>query len=114
MPDRQQEIERIRSAYGPLTDLLIVEQAPFLDWTESDYERLKQRILDRWSEVQAVAAEVPSPGELTDLLERAGGTADYRALGLGDEEMATAEEYGHYVRNRFTVMKLSRVLGLLP
>ena len=53
-------------------------------------------------------------GELTDLLERAGGTADYRALGLGDEEMATAEEYGHYVRNRFTVMKLSRILGLLP
>ena len=36
----------------PRTDLLIVEQAPFLDWTESDYERLKQRILDRWSEVQ--------------------------------------------------------------
>ena len=114
LPDRQEEIERIRSAYGPLTDLLIVEQAPFLDWTEGDYERLKQRILDRWSEVQAVAAEVPSPGELTDLLERAGGTANYRALGLGDEEMATAEEYGHYVRNRFTVMKLSRVLGLLP
>ena len=33
---------------------------------------------------------------------------------LRDEEMATAEQYGHYVRNRFTVMKLSRVLGLLP
>jgi glycerol-1-phosphate dehydrogenase [NAD(P)+] len=113
-PDRRQEIERIRSAYGPLTDLLIVEQAAFLDWTDDDYARLKQRILDRWSEVQAIVAEVPSPAALTDLLERAGGTADYRALGLGDEEVAVAEEYGHYVRNRFTVMKLSRVLGLLP
>ena len=56
---------------------------------------------------------MPSPAVLTDLLERAGGTADYRVLGLGDEEMAVAEVYGHYVRNRFTVMKLSRVLGLL-
>jgi glycerol-1-phosphate dehydrogenase [NAD(P)+] len=112
-PDRDAEIERIRFAYGDLTDAVIAEQAPFLDWSEVDYDRLQQRILDRWPEVQAVAAEVPSPRALTDLLERAGGTADYRALGLGDEEMALAEVYGHYVRNRFTVMKLSRVLGLL-
>jgi glycerol-1-phosphate dehydrogenase [NAD(P)+] len=112
-PDRQAEIERIRHAYGDLTSALIVEQAPFLDWSEADYARLQQRILDRWPEVQAVAAEVPSPDALTGLLERAGGTADARALGLGVAEMALAEEYGHYVRNRFTVMKLSRVLGLL-
>mgnify|MGYP001184988914 FL=1 len=63
--------------------------------------------------MQAIAAEVPSPAALADLLQRAGGTADPQALGLGDEEMALAEAYGHYVRNRFTVMKLSRVLGLL-
>jgi glycerol-1-phosphate dehydrogenase [NAD(P)+] len=112
-PDRQTEIERIRHAYGALTDALIVEQAPFLDWSEADYARLQQRILDRWPQVQAIAAEVPTPAALTDLLQRAGGTADPRALGLGDEEMALAEVYGHYVRNRFTVMKLSRVLGLL-
>jgi glycerol-1-phosphate dehydrogenase [NAD(P)+] len=112
-PDRTAEIERIRLAYGDLTDAVIAEQAAFLDWSEADYARLKQRILDRWPEVQAVAAEVPSPDVLTDLLERAGGTADYRALGLGDEELALAEVYGHYVRNRFTAMKLSRVLGLL-
>lgn len=111
--DRQTEIERIRHAYGALTDALTVEQAPFLDWSEADYARLQQRILDRWPQVQAIAAEVPSPAALTDLLERAGGTADPRALGLGDEEMALAEVYGHYVRNRFTAMKLSRVLGLL-
>ena len=113
-PDRAAEIKRIRLAYGDLTDAVIVEQAPFLDWSEADYERLKQRILERWPEVQAIAAEVPSPEALTDLLERAGGTADPRALGLGDEEMALAEAYGHYVRNRFTALKLSRVLGLLP
>jgi glycerol-1-phosphate dehydrogenase [NAD(P)+] len=112
-PDRGTEIERIRFAYGDLTDAVIAEQAPFLDWSEAEYARLKQRIVDRWPEVQAVAAEVPSPQALTDLLERAGGTADHRALGLGDEELALAEVYGHYVRNRFTAMKLSRVLGLL-
>jgi glycerol-1-phosphate dehydrogenase [NAD(P)+] len=114
LPGRAQEIERIRSAYGPLTDGVVAEQATFLAWTESDYDRLKQRILDRWEEVQGVAAEVPPPDALARLLERAGGTADYRVLGLGDGEMATAERYSHYVRNRFTVMKLSRILGLLP
>ena len=90
-----------------------MEQADFLDMTEDRWEQLKQRVLERWPDVQAVAREVPSPEVLTGLLETAGGTADYRALGLGDEEMALAEVYGHYVRNRFTVMKLSRVLGLL-
>lgn len=114
LPNRQQEIERIRSVYGPLTDLIVTEQAAFLAWTENDYERLKQRILDRWAEVQEVSAGVPSPEALARLLERAGGTADHRALGLGDDEVATAERYSHYVRNRFTVMKLSRILGLLP
>jgi glycerol-1-phosphate dehydrogenase [NAD(P)+] len=112
-PDRAAEIERIRFAYGDLTDAVIAEQAAFLDWSDADYERLKQRILDRWPEVLAVAAEVPPPDVLSDLLERAGGTADHLALGLGDEEMTVAEVYGHYVRNRFTAMKLSRVLGLL-
>jgi glycerol-1-phosphate dehydrogenase [NAD(P)+] len=112
-PDRSQEIERIRFAYGDQTEQVIAEQRAFLDWSDADYERLKQRILERWPEVQAIASEVPSPQALAGLLERAGGVADYRALGLGDEEMALAEVYGHYVRNRFTVMKLSRVLGLL-
>ena len=113
LPDRDEEIERIRFAFGDLTDGLIVEQADFLDMTENRWEQLKLRILERWPEVQAVAREVPPPESLTGLLETAGGTTDYRALGLGDEEMALAEVYGHYVRNRFTVMKLSRVLGLL-
>jgi glycerol-1-phosphate dehydrogenase [NAD(P)+] len=112
-PDRDAEIERIGFAYGDLTDAVIAEQAAFLDLSNADYERLKQRILDRWPQVQAVAAEVPSPEVLVDLLARAGGTADPQALGLGSEEMALAEVYGHYVRNRFTVMKLTRVLGLL-
>lgn len=114
LPDRAREIERIRFAYGDLTEHLIVEQAPFLDMTEARWQALKARTLDRWADVQTVAAEVPSPQALTELLQSAGGTANYRALGLGDEEMAVAEMYGHYVRNRFTVMKLSRVLGLLP
>ncbi len=113
LPDRDAEIERIRYAYGELTAQVIAEQAAFLDIGEDRWQQLKQRIVDRWPQVQAVAAEVPSPDALTDLLQRAGGTADPRALGLGDEEMALAEVYGHYVRNRFTVMKLSRVLGLL-
>lgn len=112
-PDRAQEIQRIRFAYGDLTDSVVAEQAPFLNWSEGEYDRLKARILDRWAEVQAVAAQVPAPAVLADLLQRAGGTADPAALGLGAEEMALAEEYGHYVRNRFTAMKLSRVLGLL-
>ena len=45
-------------------------------------------------------------------LQQVGGPITVGQLGLTPEEQADAEQYGHYLRQRFTVRKLMGVLGL--
>lgn len=111
-PERTADMQRIRRAFGPIAENLFVEQAPFLDMTAADFSRLKERILERWDEVQILAAEVPAPEKLVDLLSQAGGATLPARLGLSDEEVQQALTESHFLRNRFTICKLRRILGL--
>jgi glycerol-1-phosphate dehydrogenase [NAD(P)+] len=112
LPDRAQEVRRILAAYGPIGEKVVAEQAPFLDLTADAHDRLKHKIVDRWPEIQAIAATVPSPQTLADLLRTVGGPIEPAAIGLSDEELALALDCSHYLRNRFTILKLHRILGI--
>jgi glycerol-1-phosphate dehydrogenase [NAD(P)+] len=114
MPGREEEIQRIRAAFPELQEQIIAEQASFLDMSEEAYDGLRQKITDRWTEIQDIAAPVPSSQELTRQLREVGGAVDMKNLGLATEEVAFALEHAHYLRNRFTVIKLSRMLGIQP
>jgi hypothetical protein len=50
---------------------------------------------------------------MTDWLRQVGAATAMPALGLSNEETSRAVENSHYLRNRFTVAKLSRMLGIL-
>jgi glycerol-1-phosphate dehydrogenase [NAD(P)+] len=112
LPDRAQEIQRIKAGYGPIAEQIIAEQAPFLEMSEHSYELLKQKIVDRWTEILEIASTVPTSQELVDLTRKAGGPVNAKMIGLGDDEIALGLEYSHYLRNRFTVLKLSRIIGI--
>ena len=112
LPDRDQDLYHIRSAYPAIADKIIAEQKPFLELTEAAYGRLKQNIVDHWASIQEIAAIVPSSQHLTHLLRQVGGPVTTGELGLSNAEVAMAVEYTHYFRNRFTVLKLSRMLGI--
>jgi glycerol-1-phosphate dehydrogenase [NAD(P)+] len=111
-PERTADMQRIRQTFGPIAENLFVEQAPFLDMTAAGFDQLKQRILEHWDEVQTLSAEVPSPERLADLLSQAGGATLPARLGLSNEEMQQAVVESHFLRNRFTICKLWRILGL--
>jgi glycerol-1-phosphate dehydrogenase [NAD(P)+] len=111
LPDRAEDIACIREVFGSIADSLVIEQAPFLDMTPEAYEQLKARILEQWDEIQALAALVPPPHEMSRLLARAGGPTRPADLNLSDEEVQQSNQYAHFIRNRFTVRKLSRILG---
>jgi glycerol-1-phosphate dehydrogenase [NAD(P)+] len=111
-PDRQADIERIHAIYGPIAEALVIEQAPFLDMSPNTYAHLQQHILERWDQIQAVAAEVPTPQKVTSLLRRAGGATTPAELGLSDDEVEQAVLHSHLFRNRFTICKLGRMLRL--
>ena len=112
LPRRDQEIAVIRQGYGLLADDVIREHAPFLDLTEAGFDRVKKRIAECWDEIQHVADLVPPPQQIADYLRQAGAATDGQTLGLGADEIPLGMQYGHYLRNRFTVMKLSRVLDV--
>jgi glycerol-1-phosphate dehydrogenase [NAD(P)+] len=112
LPDRAQEVQRIQTAYGPIADQVVEQQAPFLEMTEHSYGQLKQKINDHWEDIREIASSVPAPGELAALLRQVGGAVSGGELGLSDDEVAAALGYSHYFRNRFTVLKLCRLIGI--
>jgi glycerol-1-phosphate dehydrogenase [NAD(P)+] len=112
LPERTKELEIIRAAYGSEADEVSRDQARFLDLTESGYDTLKQRILDNWDAVQAIAGQVPPAEQVARLLETAGGPSRVDQIGIGSEEREMAIADAHYLRDRFTVRKLTRMLGV--
>lgn len=109
------EIDGIRQAYGAVADGIIGPQAPFLKMTGPEFEALKSRILEHWDDIQTIARTVPPAATVTNILERAGAPADWHALaGIEARDITNALAYGHYLRNRFTVIKLLLVLGIDP
>lgn len=110
LPDRSEETARIQQAYGDLAQDVVSGHSAFLDMTEEEYGALKQRILDNWEEIQEIAAQVPPPETIADLLAKVGGPTTVADLGLTAEEQSLAEQNGHYLRDRFTVRKLTRML----
>jgi glycerol-1-phosphate dehydrogenase [NAD(P)+] len=112
MPDREQEVQRIRQAYGPIAEKVIGEQTPFLEMSQEAFDSLKQDIVNHWDDIQTIAHTVPTSQELITLLRQVGGPANTKALGLSDDEAGQGLKHAHYFRNRFTVMKLARILGI--
>lgn len=111
LPDRDAEIAQIERAYGAQADEVMAAHRAFLGMTVDEFDDLKQRIVTHWDDIQAIAAQVPPPEEIAALLQQVDGPTTVADLGLSAEEQALAEANGHYLRNRFTVRKLMRVLN---
>jgi glycerol-1-phosphate dehydrogenase [NAD(P)+] len=116
LPDRAAEEALIRGAYagasGRVAAEVIAGQERFLSMNAEDHEALKQKIRNAWREIRALASPVPSAAETERLLAAAGCPTDPRKLGLGRREIALGLEHAHYIRDRFTVKKLARLLAL--
>jgi glycerol-1-phosphate dehydrogenase [NAD(P)+] len=112
LPDRAQEMAAIQAAFGAEAEAVARTHSAFLDMTPATYDAIKRRILDHWDEIQTIAGQVPPPEEIARLLRVAGGPTTPAELGFTDAEAALALDNGHYLRNRFTVRKLARVLGI--
>jgi glycerol-1-phosphate dehydrogenase [NAD(P)+] len=112
-PDRAADIEAIRSAFPHMVDELVEIQAPFLDMSPAVYAALQAQILDNWDTIQQIAATVPSAAEVTGWLRRVGGPVTAAEISLTDAEFELGKRCGHFYRNRFSIAKLGRMLGLV-
>jgi len=112
LPSKAQEIANIRAGYGTLADNIIQDHAPFLDLTEVAFDAIKRCIVEEWDAIQAIASHVPPPEQIKGYLQQVGAATEADALGLSADEVKHGFEYGHYLRNRFTILKLNLLLDL--
>lgn len=112
LPPRAEEEAAIRAAYGDLANDIIAEHANFLKLDEAGYDAIKRKVLEYWDEIQAIAAQVPPPEQIVHWLKEVGGPTTAAELGFSEGERALAIANGHYLRDRFTMRKLARVLGI--
>ena len=112
LPDREALQSSIRTAYGPIAEQVIAIQTPFLELTAADFEALKQKVLVNWDAIQRVAAAVPPAAAIEGWLRRVGGPVAGREIGLAADEVSQGIVYGQYYRNRFTIARLSGLLGI--
>lgn len=112
LPDRAAELAAIQAAFGPEAEAVARNHSAFLDMPATTYDDIKRRVLEHWEDIQAIAAQAPQPAEIARLLAIVGGPTTPAELGLSDAEATLALDSGHYLRNRFTVRKLARMLGV--
>lgn len=111
-PSAAVQCREIRAGYGPIADQVIDSHRAYVELPAAERAAFYQRIIDRWDDIQAVAATVPEPEQLARLLAQAGGPTDLGTLGFTDAEIDEALRLAHYVRDRFTVRQLELALGL--
>ena len=107
-----QEIRRIEADYGVLAGQVIANRASFLGPFGQQLDLFGARLLARWDEVQAIAAQVPGPAQVSDLLQRAGAIWQTEQLHVTEDEVQQALRSAMYVRDRLTILELNHILAL--
>lgn len=113
LPDPAEEAERLNKAFGPAAEGVMADHKAFLQLDAAGFAALVERTRAGWPEIQRIALQVPEPAELRATLAATGGPVTVRDLGLSDEEGRLGVQFGNYLRNRFTIVKLAKLLGLL-
>jgi glycerol-1-phosphate dehydrogenase [NAD(P)+] len=105
-PARAEEEARITRAFGPIAPQVVRENL-----AEGAAAPLSPcAVEERWREVRAIADSVPEPERLAAWLARAGGPATPEDLGIAPDLVAESLSSAMYVRNRFTVLRLARMV----
>jgi glycerol-1-phosphate dehydrogenase [NAD(P)+] len=112
LPNARTEVDRIRRVFAPIADRIIAVQLPFLQMLDEKRGVIAERILDRWSEIQGVVADVPEPAAIARILATARTHSEPAAIGLDDTDVQDALRDARYLRPRFTVDTLGRFLGM--
>ncbi len=111
LPSRSSEKDAIHSAYGSYAEQL-VQGSEFIDFDQEKVREVRELIVKQWSEIHDIAAAVPKAREVAELLRDADAPTTASDLGLSAELENAAYRYAHYLRNRFTSVKLARFLGI--
>ena len=106
------EAETIKLHYGPLAARVMEDQEDFMAMDELGFKQLKKLVLENWSQIQAIAATVPTPRQVTTWLNQVGAPAEAAEAGLEVMEVEQSLKNAHLLRDRFTMLKLAHLFGI--
>lgn len=111
--DPEIEKQKILQGYGEnIADFIVKTQVSYLHMPSEKFESLKTKIINNWDAIQEIASQVPSPDEISALIQKVGGGTTPEEIGLTITDIKDALEYSHYVRTTFTILNVCRMLGL--
>ncbi|UJF34568.1 sn-glycerol-1-phosphate dehydrogenase [Paenibacillus hexagrammi] len=109
VPGRESDAQRIRLAYGDMAEQVIAENFP-ADGPVLDARGLKARIAEQWGDVLDIARAVPAPEQLRQWLSEVQGPVTADQLGVEPELVEASLRDALFVRARFTILRLQRLL----
>lgn len=112
IPDHNQIQLEIEKGYGPVSKKILQLQQPLFSMTQADLDQLIALILDHWDDIQSLAQEVPTAYQFRSWIRRAGGPIESSEIRLSPVETANGLQYGHYLRDRFTMNRLAYWLAI--
>lgn len=105
----KQELAAIKQAFGSVAQQVICFKGTM---KPDDYTNLSHRIIHEWAKIKAIAASVPDPLQMKRWLKDIGAPVNTEELAIPDDWVEQALTYALYVRNRFTILHLKRLLCL--
>ncbi len=112
LPTRESLLAEIQAAYSSVSDKIAAIQAPLLEMTQNDLDRLKARILEHWDAIQAAAQTVPSADQIISWISAVDGSTKPQDINLDQAETILSLKTAHYLRDRFTLNRLAFWLDL--
>jgi glycerol-1-phosphate dehydrogenase [NAD(P)+] len=111
-PEPEKELTHIRSIYGSISGTIIQLQRDTIFLNPEYFNEICRRIEIYWDDIQTFATTVPTSEQIKHLLLQVGGVTQPQELGLTLEDILDAIENAPYLRKYFTILNLSRMLGM--
>lgn len=104
IPPRSVQIAAIEKNLPRIAGELIESDPIYMQLSDpAKFKTIRERILDRWDDVQATAAVVPDADAIRGWIKSLGGPVTPQELGVTKEQVEIAIDYGHYLRERFSI-----------
>jgi glycerol-1-phosphate dehydrogenase [NAD(P)+] len=112
IPDHTKLNSEIEQGYGPVSQKIKQIQSPLYTITQEDIGRLKENILNHWDDIKTITREVPAPTKIIEWIAAVGGPTHPHQIGYDDKKARNGIRFAHYLRDRFTINRLSFWLQL--
>jgi len=112
IPSREAQEKDLCQALPEISKEIIESNPIYVQMADPQvFECVKKNILDQWDEIQTIAALVPPADQFRAWLKQLGGLTITQELDLTEDQAHIAIDYGHYLRERFSVNNIRHLFG---